>query len=107
MMPWNTFLAYLAVMAGVTYLTRMVPLALFRRRIRNRFIKSFLCYVPYAVLTAMTLPGILYSTGSVASAAAGFAVAALLSWKEKSLLLVAVCAALTVAAVGVILGVNL
>lgn len=106
-MPWRTFLTYLAVMAGVTYLTRMAPLALFRKRIRNRFIKSFLCYVPYAVLTAMTLPGILYSTGSVASAAAGFAVAALLSWKEKSLLLVAVCAALTVAAVGVILGVNL
>lgn len=103
-MAWNTFLSYLAVMAGVTYLTRMVPLALIRRKIHNRFVKSFLCYVPYAVLTAMTLPGILYSTGSVPAAAAGLAMAALLSWKEKSLLVVAVCAALAVTLVSLILG---
>ena len=103
-MAWNTFFTYLAVMAGVTYLTRMVPLALMRKKIRNRFIQSFLCYVPYAVLTAMTLPGILYSTGSVPAAAAGLAAAAFLSWKEKSLLVVAVCAALAVVLVSVILG---
>lgn len=103
-MTWRTFLTYLAVMAGVTYLTRMAPLVLFRRKINNRFVKSFLCYVPYAVLTAMTLPGILYSTGSVPAAAAGLAVAALLSWKEKTLLVVAVCAAVTVALVTLALG---
>lgn len=53
---------YIAVMAGVTYLIRAVPLTVFRKKIENRFVQSFLYYVPYACLTAMTVPGIFYAT---------------------------------------------
>lgn len=95
-MKYDVFLPYLVVMAATTYLTRMVPLTLFRKKIENRFIRSFLSYVPYAVLAAMTLPSILYSTGSMATAAVGLGVAAVLSWREKSLLTVAMSAALAV-----------
>ena len=56
---------YLVVMAGVTYLIRAVPFVLFRKRIKNKFIQSFLYYIPYAVLAAMTFPSIFYSTGSI------------------------------------------
>lgn len=91
-MSWSVFLPQLAVMAIVTYLIRMLPLALFRRRISSRFIRSFLYYVPYAVLSAMTFPSILYSAGSMASAAAALIVALLLAWREKSLLTVAITA---------------
>ncbi len=103
-MKVEAFAPYLLVMAVTTYLTRMVPLAVFRKRIKSRFIRSFLIYVPYAVLAAMTLPGILYSTGSVLTAAAGLAVAAALSWMEKSLLTVAMCAAVAVFLVQLALG---
>ena len=84
--------AYIAVMAGVTYLVRMTPMVLLRRRIRSRFLRSFLRYVPYAVLGAMTVPAIFYSTASVPSALVGFAVAALLSFRGKSLIVVALAA---------------
>ena len=89
---------YILVMAGVTYLIRMLPLALAKKEITNPFIKSFLFYVPYAVLGAMTLPDILYSTGNTLTAVAGFGVALVLSWKEKPLLVVALsaCAAVLV-----------
>lgn len=79
-------------MAGVTYLIRMLPLALFKKKIENVFIQSFLYYVPYAVLGAMTFPAILSSTGSVWSAVAGLVVAILLAFYEKGLLTVALCA---------------
>ncbi|MEF9972807.1 MAG: AzlD domain-containing protein [Clostridia bacterium] len=100
----SVFWPYLVVMAGVTYLTRMAPLVLFRKKIKNKFIKSFLCYVPYAVLTAMTVPGILYATGSMITAAAGLAVAIGLSWREKSLFVVAISAAGAVFLTQVLLG---
>ena len=95
-MRYDIFFAYLAVMAMTTYLTRMVPFVIFRKKITSRFIRSFLSYVPYAVLAAMTLPGILYSTGSLATAIVGLVVAVILSWFEKSLLVVAMCASLAV-----------
>lgn len=84
------------IMAVVTYLIRMIPLTLLRKRITNVFIRSFLAYVPYAVLTAMTVPFILYSTSSVVSAAVGFAAAAVLAFREKSLLTVALGASAAV-----------
>lgn len=84
--------AYIAVMAGVTYLIRMLPLTLFQKKIKNRFIRSFLYYVPYACLAAMTFPAILYSSASVWSAAVGFLTAIVLALREKSLLTVAVSA---------------
>ena len=68
-MDAKTIWLYIVVMAGVTYLIRMLPLALLRKKLRSRFIKSFLFYVPYAVLAVMTVPAIFESTGSVFSAA--------------------------------------
>ena len=70
-------------------MVRMLPLTIFRKRINNRFVRSFLAYVPYAVLAAMTFPAILESTSSLWSALAGLAVALLLAWKNRSLLTVA------------------
>ena len=91
--------AYIAVMAGVTYLIRMLPLTLVQKKIRNRFLRSFLYYVPYACLTAMTFPAILSSTASVVSAAVGLAAAIVLAFRGKGLLVVAVwaCAAVVIA----------
>ena len=98
-MTWQDYLPYLIVMAGVTYLIRMLPLTLLRKPLKSRFLKSFLHYVPYAVLGAMTFPDVLYSTGSTATAACGVAVAVFLAWRGKSLLTVAIaaCAAVAVA----------
>ena len=82
-------LPYLAVMAGVTYLIRMLPFTLFRRDIKSRFVQSFLAYIPYAVLGAMTFPSIFYATASLASAIAGTVVALTLAFFRRSLLVVA------------------
>ena len=101
-MSWGYFLPYVLVMAVVTYLIRMLPLAAFRRRISSRFIRSFLYYVPYAVLSAMTFPAILYATGSLPSACVALAVALGLAWLEKSLLTVAIAASAAAFAVQVI-----
>lgn len=90
-MSHNVYL-YILVMAGVTYLIRMLPLALFRKEITSPFVKSFLYYVPYACLAAMTFPAILFSTASIVSAVVGFAVALIAAYREKSLLTVALCA---------------
>ena len=96
-MNWSVFLPYLAVTAGVTYLIRMLPLTVFRKEIRSRFIRSFLTYIPYAVLGAMTFPDVLYSTGDMRTAVCGVAVAVILSWRGRSLLTVAVAACCAVA----------
>ena len=90
-MSGNIYL-YILVMAGVTYLIRALPLTLIRREIKSRFIRSFLYYVPYATLAAMTFPAILSSTASAVSAAVGFAVALVLSFMGKSLITVALAA---------------
>lgn len=83
---------YILVMAAVTYLIRMLPLVLSRKEITSPYIKSFLYYVPFACLAAMTFPAILSATSSVISAAAGFLVALIAAYREKSLLTVAICA---------------
>ncbi|MEE1219345.1 MAG: AzlD domain-containing protein [Ruminococcus sp.] len=98
----SDFFVYLLIMAGVTYLIRALPFVIFRGKITNTFIKSFLFYVPYAVLGAMTFPAILFSTGNYASAIAGLIVACLLAFKEKSLLTVAVFACIAALAVNLI-----
>lgn len=89
-------LAYIAVMAGVTYLVRLLPLVCFRRKITNVFVKSFLYYVPYAVLGAMTVPAIFASTSYTLSAVAGLIAAVFFAYREKSLLYVAVMASAVV-----------
>lgn len=90
------FFVYLLVMAGTTYLIRMLPLVLVKRKIENRFVLSFLYYMPYAVLAVMTVPAIFYATGSFLSAAVGFAVALVLAYFGKSLVMVAGAASLAV-----------
>lgn len=94
-MDFMKFLPYLLVMAGVTYLVRVVPFILINKKIENRFINSFLYYIPYTVLAAMTFPAILYATGNVVSAVAGLLVAIVISFRGRSLIIVAVgaCAA--------------
>lgn len=77
------------VMAVVTYIPRMLPLSLLRRRVENRFLQSFLYYMPYAVLGAMTFPAILNATATPWSAVIGLAVALCLSWLRLNLLPVA------------------
>ena len=79
---------YIFTMAVTTYLIRMLPLTLFRRPIQSRFIRSFLHYVPYACLTAMTFPAILSSTENLISGAAAFLLAVVLALRGKSLLIV-------------------
>lgn len=102
-MDFMTFLPYLIVMAGVTYLIRVIPFVLINKKIENKFINSFLYYIPYTVLTAMTFPAILYATGSIISAAAGFLVAILIAYKGKGLLTVAVGACLAVLVVELVM----
>lgn len=87
---------YIVVMAGVTYLIRMLPLTLLQKKIENRFLRSFLYYVPYACLAAMTFPAILTATAAPVSAALALVVAILVALRGKGLVLVAVCACITV-----------
>lgn len=89
-------IAGIAVMALVTYLVRMLPMVIFRKKITNLRVKSFLYYVPYAVLSAMTFPAIFSSTGTYVSAIAGCGAAVGLAYKGKGLLTVAVGAAAAV-----------
>lgn len=90
---------YIIVMAGVTYLVRMLPFVIFRKKIKSRFVKDFLYYVPYAVLGAMTIPAVFFSTGNIISAVIGLAAALVLAFRGKGLLPVAIagCAAAFVA----------
>ena len=90
------FLPYLLIMALVTYLVRMLPLAFFRKKIKSEFIKSFLYYMPYTVLAVMTVPAVFYSTSSVISAAVGVLVAVALAYFRLGLLRVAVVASAAV-----------
>ena len=87
------FAILLLVMAGVTYLVRMVPFVAFRKKISSPFVRSFLYYVPYAVLGAMTVPAVFYSTGSTISAAAGFVCCLIPAFFGRSLITVALTAA--------------
>ena len=81
---------YIFTMALTTYLIRVLPLTIFRKPIRSRFLRSFLHYVPYCCLTAMTFPAILTSTASILSGAAALAVGVILAYRGKSLLTVSV-----------------
>ncbi|MBQ7034988.1 MAG: AzlD domain-containing protein [Clostridia bacterium] len=83
---------YILVMAGVTYLIRMLPMVIFKKKITNRFIRSFLYYIPYAVLAAMTFPAILDATATPISAVVGLAIALVAAYLEWGLLPVALLA---------------
>lgn len=88
--------AYIATMAITTYLIRVLPLTIFRKPIQSRFLRSFLHYVPYACLTAMTFPAIVYATDNLISGAAGLVVAVFLAFRGKSLLTVSLASSAAV-----------
>lgn len=95
-MTHATFFIYLAIIVISTYLIRAIPFVLVKNQIENRFIKSFLHYIPYAVLTAMTIPAIFTATESVISAVVGFVVAVVLALRGKSLTVVALLSCVAV-----------
>ena len=84
------------IMFLVTYIPRALPLALFNKKIENKYVKSFLFYVPYAVLAAMTFPFIFYFIGEMWIAAIGCAVALILSFFRQKLIIVALASVLVV-----------
>ena len=88
----HSIYSYILVMAVVTYLIRMLPLTLIRKEINSRFVRSFLHYVPYATLAAMTFPAILHASDDMRASLAGFAVALILAFRKRSLLTVAASA---------------
>ena len=96
MIDFIHFLYYLIVIAGTTYLIRMLPLVLVKKKITNSFVKSFLYYVPYAVLGVMTFPAVFYSTSNIISSAIGTITAIILAYYEKSLLVVSAAASAAV-----------
>ena len=89
-------LLYILVMAGVTYLVRMLPFTLIRKEIKNVYIRSFLYYVPYVTLSVMTFPAILDATENIYSALAGFAAAPILAYFRQTLIVVSLGASLCV-----------
>lgn len=91
-MNLTQFFLYLLVLSGSTYLIRVIPFVAVREKIRNRFIQSFLHYIPYAVLTAMTIPAIFYATAHPLSALAGLATAVLTALRGRGLTVVAALA---------------
>ena len=88
-----SIVVYIAVMAIVTYLIRMLPLTLFRSKIKSKFLRSFLKYIPYTVLSAMTFPAIFYSTGNVITATVGTVAALITAFFRLPLIIVAAAAA--------------
>ncbi len=96
-MTWPTFWLYTLTMAMTTYLIRMLPLTLMRKDVKSVFLRSFLHYVPYAVLAAMTVPAIFTATGDVRTALPGVIVAVILAWRGLGLVAVAGGACVAVA----------
>lgn len=93
---------YILVMAGVTYLIRMLPFALFRKKIKSKFFQSVLYYIPFAVLSAMTFPAIFYSTGNTVTAVTGTVVAVILAYFKLPLIVVSIAACAAAFAAGFI-----
>lgn len=96
------FLLYLLAMAGTTYLIRLLPMLFIRRKIESKFIKSFLYYVPYSVLTVMTFPAAFFATSSVISAAIGVLAASYLAIRGRGLMTVACGSVVTILAVDIV-----
>lgn len=94
---------YIIVMAGVTYLVRMIPFTLFRKKITSPFFRSFMHYIPYAVLSAMTIPAIFYSTGNMVTSIAGTVVAVILAYLKLPLIVVALAASAAAFLLGIII----
>ena len=91
----SDFLIYLLILVGSTYLIRAIPFALMQKKVTNKYIRSFLHYIPYAVLSAMTLPAALYATENIISGAAGLIVGGFFAYKGRGLTFVAVVSCVT------------
>ena len=87
---------YIAVMAGVTYLIRMLPLALFRKKISSRFVRSFLYYVPYVTLAVMTFPAIMDATAQPMAGLASLLLGMIIAWFGGGLFPTAIACSVTV-----------
>lgn len=88
----NDFLIYLLILSGSTYLIRAIPFVAVRKSITNKYVKSFLYYIPFSVLTAMTIPGAFYATGNIISSLTGLIVGGIFAYRGKGLTFVAVTA---------------
>lgn len=88
--------AYILVMAAVSYLIRVFPLAIIRKPITNKYVKSFLYYIPYVTLTVMTFPAIIYATDSKIAGVLSLAVGILLAVFTQNLFVVAFGCCITV-----------
>ena len=97
------FWIYLIILAGSTYLIRAVPFSLLKRKITNRFVRSFLYYIPFAVLASMTFPAVVYSTGNVLSGLSGLVVGSIFAFRGKGLTIVACASCLSALVVEVTL----
>lgn len=97
------FLIYLLILAGSTYLIRAIPFAAMRKKITNPFLKSFLYYIPYTVLAAMTFPAAFFATGNTVAASAGLIVGGIFALKGRGLTLVAVLSCAVAFAVDLIM----
>ena len=98
----NNYL-YIAVMAGVSFLIRVLPMTIIRKQIKSRFIRSFLFYVPYVTLAVMTFPAIVTATDNIWSGAAALAVGLIMAWINGDLFVVAISCCVTVFLTGLIL----
>ncbi|WP_041701487.1 AzlD domain-containing protein [Gottschalkia acidurici] len=92
----NRTFTYILIMAIVTYIPRVLPIALMTREIKSKFIKSFLYYIPFAVLASMTFPAIIYSTGNIYTGIIGTIVGIILAYFNKSLIQVAIISVVAV-----------
>ena len=101
-LTFRDFLVYLLLMAGVTYLLRLLPMLFIKKKITNTFIRSVLYYIPYSVLTVMTVPAIFFSTPHLITSIAATLAAVILAYTKRSLITVAAGTALTVLAVELI-----
>ena len=102
-MSGNNYI-YILVMAAVSYLIRVLPLTLIRREIKNRYLRSFLTYVPYVTLAVMTFPAIVEATDNPVAGALALGVGVVLAWFGRSLFTVAVASCLTVFVSELLLG---
>lgn len=99
----QSFFIYLLIMAGSTYLIRAIPFGAIRKKIENKYVRSFLYYIPYTVLSAMTFPAALYATGNIIAASLGLLAAIIFAVRSKGLTVVAIVACVTVLIVEIVM----
>lgn len=87
---------YIALMAGVTFLIRVLPLTLIRRPFKSRFLRSFLYYVPYVTIAVMAFPAIVYATNTPVSGVVALVAGIVLAWRGANMFTVSVACCVVV-----------